>query len=441
MEQTLIKADASSRQGTIRRLNGVCNTAPLFGTDHKGGGATADLIKALKIPMTRFHDATLENRGLQLVDVSRVFPVWTADVNDPENYLFGETDDYIAGCLETGSRIEYRLGESIEYAPKKYRVNPPPDYERWADICINIVRHYNEGWADGFRHNIEYWSVWEEPNTVPRLWTGTIKDYCEMYLVASRKLKKTFPHLKIGGPNIGFVEESMEKFLAFCREHDAPLDFCSFTAYTRDPENFLLWSKRLEERLAKYGFEKSEIVLSEWHYGPLSWPALLEEPEQAEQRYEELNGMNSAACNAHTLCMLQDSPVSMAYYYSMTSRAFGLFRRPGVPNKNYYAIRAFAETADTRERISVTPHPSPSVRAIGGRNGDGSLTILVSCFKSGAMTIDMDTGEFVWNDFSVRLIDESHELSEDHSLIQKNENVLQIRKDRAGSAVYLVRLY
>jgi len=440
MESTRITADASSSLGTIRRLNGVCNTTPLFGTDHPQGSVTAELIKALKIPMTRFHDASLENRGLQLVDVSRIFPIWTADINNPENYLFSETDDYIAACLETGSKIEYRLGESIEYAPRKYRVTPPADYERWADICVNIVRHYNEGWANGFHHGIEYWSIWEEPNTVPRLWTGTIEDYCGMYLVAARKLKETFPHLKIGGPNIGFVEESMETFLAFCREHDAPLDFCSFTAYTRDPENFLLWSKRLAEWLAKYGFENSEIVLSEWHYGPLSWPALLEEPEHAEERYAELNGINSAACTAHTLCMLQDSPVSMACYYSMTSRSFGLFDGPGVPNKNYYAMRAFAEQADTTERIAVTPQPTPSVRAIGGRNADGSLTLLISCFKSGAMTIEVDTGDFAWNEFSVRVINEVRDLSEDHALVAKDGNTLRIKKDRPGSAVYLIKL-
>jgi hypothetical protein len=40
---------------------------------------------------------------------------------------------------------------------------PPRDHDHWADICINIIRHYNEGWANGFHLNLDYWHIWEEP--------------------------------------------------------------------------------------------------------------------------------------------------------------------------------------------------------------------------------------------------------------------------------------
>lgn len=40
---------------------------------------------------------------------------------------------------------------------------PPRDHDQWADICIHIIRHYNEGWANGFHLNLDYWHIWEEP--------------------------------------------------------------------------------------------------------------------------------------------------------------------------------------------------------------------------------------------------------------------------------------
>ena len=46
----------------------------------------------------------------------------------------------------------YRLGTTIEnsHRIKTYHIYPPKDYQKWAKICEGIIRHYNEGWADGF---------------------------------------------------------------------------------------------------------------------------------------------------------------------------------------------------------------------------------------------------------------------------------------------------
>ena len=47
--------------------------------------------------------------------------------------------------------------------------NPPRDPARWAAVCAGIVRHYNEGWAGGFRHDIRYWEIWNEPDLMTTL--------------------------------------------------------------------------------------------------------------------------------------------------------------------------------------------------------------------------------------------------------------------------------
>ena len=72
-------------------------------------------------------------------------------------------------------------------------------------VCEHIIRHYNEGWANGFKLGIEYWEIWNEPdgkkpNGDQPNWSGTPEEFYEMYSVTAAHLKKRFPKLKIGGP-------------------------------------------------------------------------------------------------------------------------------------------------------------------------------------------------------------------------------------------------
>ena len=77
------------------------------------------------------------------------------------------------------------------------------DFEKWTAVAIGIIRHYNEAWADGFRHDIRYWEIWNEPENRPAMWTGTDNDYYRLYVTAARGIKKRFPELRVGGPSVG----------------------------------------------------------------------------------------------------------------------------------------------------------------------------------------------------------------------------------------------
>lgn len=108
--------------------------------------------------------------------------------------------------MESGVEPFFRLGVTIENdaAIKSYRIDSPADPHKWAVICEHIIRHYTEGWADGFKYDIKYWEIWNEPDNyeepeINQLWKGTEEQYYELYGVASGHLKKCFPHLKIGG--------------------------------------------------------------------------------------------------------------------------------------------------------------------------------------------------------------------------------------------------
>ena len=99
--------DFSKDVGPIKRLNGVCGWTRIAGTKYHN---LDHLLKELDIPKARFHDAVLDNPGIQLIDVSRVFPLFHLDPDDPRNYDFKATDDLLRKVHEAGVEIEYRLG-------------------------------------------------------------------------------------------------------------------------------------------------------------------------------------------------------------------------------------------------------------------------------------------------------------------------------------------
>jgi len=176
------------------------------GTLHSGD--TLDLSDAhrqLQVPLTRLHDCHWPNADV--VDIHVLFPNPDADPELPESYNFSRTDDYVQSIVNTDSQIVFRLGESIEHTHRKYHVHPPADADKWAAICLGIVRHYNDEWANGFRHNIQYWEIWNEPENRPAMWTGSDEDYFRIYAAAAKAIKTQFPDLRVGGPAVGFAGE------------------------------------------------------------------------------------------------------------------------------------------------------------------------------------------------------------------------------------------
>ena len=73
------------------------------------------------------------------------------------------------------SENNYRLGESIEHTRTKRFVHPPGDMEHWAEICLGTIRHYTEGWANGFDFQIPYWEIWNGLRIGPRCGAGRMK--------------------------------------------------------------------------------------------------------------------------------------------------------------------------------------------------------------------------------------------------------------------------
>ena len=238
------------------------------------GTSNFELYKAAGIPYARNHDASFYSGygGEHTVDVHRIFKNFDADENSPDSYVFEPTDRYVKATFDVGTKVFYRLGASIEHG-YKYGTYPPKDFQKWARICEHIIRHYTEGWANGFKYDIAYWEIWNEPDCRNAdgsnpCWQGTEEAFIELYSVVATHLKQCFPHLKIGGPAFVNARSTDFKlnFLNAVKENNVPLDFFSFHRYCATPDDIYQAAAAVEEMLKDLGFKNTEMILNEWNY-------------------------------------------------------------------------------------------------------------------------------------------------------------------------------
>ncbi len=302
-------------------------------------------FKAAGIPYARTHDASYYHRYGQehTVDVYYIFPDFDADPNDPKSYDFDCTDQYVQGCYLADTEVFYRLGHRIEHEVKKHGTLPPKDFHKWAVICEHIIRHYTEGWADGFNFKMDYWEIWNEPDLhwnrddiVSPTWGGTKEQFFELYHIAATHLKKCFPHLKIGGPAIAGDLAWAEDFLAQLK---SPLDFFSWHCYAHSVEKMLDKAERVRALLDKYGFEKTESILNEWNY-VFGWQG-----DDIVYSHEQRRKIKGAAFSAAAMCACQYSSLDMLMYYDARPNEFwnGMFDDMVIGRvlKGYYPFPMF----------------------------------------------------------------------------------------------------
>lgn len=335
-----VEIDFSAPRTSMLPLHGVCNS-PLM----TSGVQTT--FRDAGIPFMRPHDACGAFGGAHYIDVPNLFPDFSKDENDPASYDFKLTDAYLSTIRAAGTEIFYRLGVTFEPQTKlikPYNVIPPPDFAKWARICEHIIRHYNEGWADGKKWNIRYWEIWNEPETSSG-WMGTWDQYLEFYRTATTHLKSRFPELRVGGyaasgfyaavkggkvtPERRSYLEFFKKFMAYVSapETKCPLDFFSWHIYTTNPEEVAEQARFVRSYLDEHGFAGVEAVLNEWNRIDH------QDGKRRFDYYEEMKTGPGAAFCAAVFCLLQrDRTVTKAMYYdAYPQRAYcGLYYFPSM---------------------------------------------------------------------------------------------------------------
>jgi len=111
--------------------------------------------------------------------------------------------------------------------------SPPNDLVKWGNLVEAWANHLADRYGRDVVSNWP-WEVWNEPDG--HYWTGTIPEFCEMYDVSAKAVKRALPTARVGGPHTcgGFANEKAQTFLrAFLKhvvENNSPIDFIAFHA-------------------------------------------------------------------------------------------------------------------------------------------------------------------------------------------------------------------
>ena len=408
------RAAASSkppcRGRKIKPVHGV-GQPPFIGRNYR----LLQCLRDAHVPYSRLHDVggAVSGQGIY-VDIPNLFKDFDADPTKPESYSFAFTDDLLHALVTNGVAPYFRLGVSIEnYAaelgPRK--IFPPKDNLKWAKICEGVVRHYTEGWANGFKWKIDYWEIWNEPDgeAPPEsnsMWRGTFSQYLGLYGTARKYLKAKFPHLKFGAyGSCGFESlcsswkperaahhmRCFNEFLDYIRKNDCPPDFFSFHCYGP-------WWKiekqanHARRALDKAGLKNVPIHLTEWLSS------------------HGVGTARQAALLADTIVRLQGSVVDLATIYDArcSSGMYSPLFDPAkwAPRKAYYAFRAFGDLYALGTEVPVSCS-SKEIAALAAVGADGDAAMMVVNPTGKALPFMSDFGGRKVK--SVRITDDSRD--------------------------------
>lgn len=354
---------------------------------------------------TEANMTSCRTHDINVTDMHRIFPDFSKDVNDESSYNFEECDKILAAIIDAGMEPFFRFGISWS-DPEKSReyLQPPEDYDKWAEICEHIILHYNEGWADGFNYDIEYWEIYNEPDCQPEaennnFWQGTPEEFYRLYDVTAKHLKSKFPDLKIGGygscgfyaltktnaVNTGSSSQNQyfitffEDFLDYISEHNTPMDFFTWHSYTTTWKNEQYISY-VREKLEEAGYGDTEIIIDEWNFNPT-------ENDKIDRRY----GANQTSM----LIMFQNEGVDMAHYYCANywpeSVHAGMFLKDKSPSSAYYGFWAFGQMYELgyqAEIKNIRLQEDLYALAATGENGQALLVSNISEKKDRKLKID-----------------------------------------------------
>jgi len=413
--------------GKIKPMHGV-GQPPLQVGDDGIDDTLFAYLKEANIPYSRLHDTYGDFAANLFVDIPNLFRDFDADENDPASYDFAFTDNLFEKMIANGLEPYFRLGVTIENAHriKAYRIFPPKDPEKWARICEHIVRHYNEGWADGFHMGITYWEIWNEPDNeediaLNNMFKGTAEEYYDLYAAAATHLKKCFgDSIKVGGYAstglyVGYMEQEekyrkpheithwearaiyhtkyLHGFLDRVSRDNLPLDFFSHHSYM-DVRLTTHIQKYCERILAEHGFDNVEIHLNEWN----------------TDRKRETRGTTKAAADvAAMMIAMHATKMSVMCYYDARfgTSVYGGFFNPLTmePFCTLYSFTAFGKLYALGNEIEITGDAGDGLYALAATDGNKRGVLITNIGEKKLVKTNLDAG------FTAYAIDEKHFLT------------------------------
>lgn len=338
-------------------------------------------------------------------DYHIIFPDTSKNPFDSTAYNFHTTDSCIADIISAGGKIYYRFGESYEIYHE--HAVPPADKQKFAEVCLQIIKHYNDGWNNGFHYGLDYFEIWNEPD-IKEFWTSDANEYIQLYATTAKKIKQYNSSLHVGGPAISniFNESFINPFLDSVVTENLPLDFLSYHLYYYpNPYYFKVVNEYARTKLQEYGLGNTELINSEWN------PYLFSFETYSEWGMDDpLN----AASTASALNYMQESTIGKMIRYAFDNYWFGMVDWNDNWRYAGYVFKAYHEMAENTERLETNGADSLGSAIVASRDSSGSIMyVMISDNSSSANGYTLTfagLGTSAWN-YTVYRIDENNLLA------------------------------
>lgn len=362
----------------------------------------SEAVKQFGIKYVRFHGVFHDDMFVYRDSYGSGFG---PDVKLPEVlYTFSYVDKVYDFILSRGVYPFVELGfmpTGIATQPNTlfwWRANccPPTDMNKWCELVERTVAHWVE------RYGVECvrkwrFEVWNEPNLVPYFWTGTRKQYFELYDATVRVIKKIDDKLMVGGPSTSvFVPDDRYKgetedrsveaataqaqdydalnwqpvwireFLDFCRQRELPVDFLTTHLYPTDNafgangemvgisrhadatyEDLLKLNKIIKES----SYPNAELHITEWSHSPSSRDFMHDTVYAAVyivRAYLKSIGLTDSMSYWTFSDIFEEGGAGIGAFHG----GFGMINEQGIHKPVYHAFRMMERLGDKILHIS-----------------------------------------------------------------------------------------
>lgn len=395
-----VKVDLSMPTDRVKPLHGMCNGPVSYGAD------ISSLFREIGVPLVRF-DETDSAISSYAVDISRIFKNPESDPRDASNYDFSYTDKYVTAAYNAGAKVIFRLGESFDRMYSGKSISLPRDIDSFVEVCANIVRHYNDYFADGYAFGIEYFEIWNHAD----MYSKDSERIFELYRRVSSAIKLIDGGIKVGGMCFPDCGDGLREFLKYCKKTRSPLDFITLSSFDSEPQKLSKNIYDLMPLLHNLGFSETEIIIGAWSYidseavGSMPLRKVMSGTDErcAEAKKKLFESQSSIKGAAYALSFMISlgniREVSAACFYDAQpniSPWCAISDRFGNPQKTFYALKAYGEIYRAGQRIYTASEETPGFAHSGiyamGAGGNDGFYILISSFDGcGIVDLRLDS--------------------------------------------------
>ena len=238
-----------------------------------------DEYNKMQIPSSRTHG---EGPG----DMNRIWihsdedgvPVYEGyDPLNLSNYNFTETDQRVQATMATThTSVYWRMGYSKAFPAYEncsdWR-SPPDNFTVYAQAAVQVLKHYRQGWNDGFYFDsFDVVEVWNEPY-LSDWWSGTADEYFELYHAVNSAVTNEFGDEidVVAAITLGDVDDGFShRFMELAQQNNEPIDAVYLHLYRINPSQttyiFTHETESVGVFMSQYGYsESTPVYITEWN--------------------------------------------------------------------------------------------------------------------------------------------------------------------------------